>query len=226
MHVKRVSWPCNLARYGDMRAEGLELPSVVVCFRIAGYGSDPSGPAQHGPEKWAVSVQIATHFGPLFPAIALHLPPERLAAGPERVSERLAGTCKPLIVFAVSLQYPSVKSIGSAGTMATLLLKMHEDRARRREAERASAYRRLGEALHELLPPGSEVWVFGSLLKPGRFSEHSDIDIAVLHLPAGRSEAWLQSELGLRLERRVDVLNLNETGLRSKIERVGERWTL
>ena len=64
------------------------------------------------------------------------------------------------------------------------------------------------------------------MLEPGRFREHSDIDIAVQRLPDGRSEAWLQSELGLRLERRVDVLNLNETGLRSKIERVGERWTL
>jgi hypothetical protein len=64
------------------------------------------------------------------------------------------------------------------------------------------------------------------LLEPGRFREHSDIDIAVLHLPAGRSEAWLQGELGLRLERRVDVLNLNETGLRAKIQRVGEQWTL
>jgi predicted nucleotidyltransferase len=110
--------------------------------------------------------------------------------------------------------------------MATLLFKMHEERTQRREAARASAYQRLREALRELLPPGSEVWVFGSLLEPGRFREHSDIDIAVQRMPAGRSEAWLQSELGLRLDRRVDVLNLNETGLRSKIERVGERWTL
>jgi predicted nucleotidyltransferase len=110
--------------------------------------------------------------------------------------------------------------------MATLLVKMTEERARRREAARMATYRRLREALSKLLPSGSEVWVFGSLLKPGRFREHSDIDIAVTSLPAGRSEAWLQGELELRLERGVDVLNLNETGLRSKIERVGERWML
>ena len=66
----------------------------------------------------------------------------------------------------------------------------------------------------------------GSVLEPGRFREHSDIDVAVVCLPAGRTEAWLQSELELRLRRRVDVLSLHETGLRSKIERVGERWTL
>jgi predicted nucleotidyltransferase len=110
--------------------------------------------------------------------------------------------------------------------MATLLAQMNEERVRRREVARMAAYRRLREALGKLLPSGSEVWVFGSLLKPGRFREYSDIDIAVVSLPAGRSEAWLQGELELRLERGVDVLSLNETGLRSKIQRVGERWTL
>lgn len=110
--------------------------------------------------------------------------------------------------------------------MATLLQQMHEQRARSREAARGASYRELREALGRLLPPGTEVWVFGSVLEPGRFREHSDLDIAVASLPAGRSEAWLQSELELRLRRAVDVLNLNETGLRSKIERTGERWTL
>ena len=110
--------------------------------------------------------------------------------------------------------------------MTTLLAKMHEERARAREASRLAAYRELREALCGLLPRGSELWVFGSVLQPGRFREHSDIDIAVACLPAGRTEAWLQSELELRLRRAVDVLSLSETGLRSKIERVGERWTV
>lgn len=110
--------------------------------------------------------------------------------------------------------------------MTTLLAKMHEERARGREASRVAAYRELRQALCSLLPQGSEVWVFGSVLEPGRFREHSDVDVAVAYLPAGRTEAWLQSELALRLRRTVDVLNLNETGLRSKIERTGERWTL
>jgi predicted nucleotidyltransferase len=121
---------------------------------------------------------------------------------------------------------PSPCRILSSRSMPTLLAKMNEERARQREAARVAAYWRLREALGKLLPQGTEVWVFGSLLKPGRFREYSDIDIAVASLPAGRSEAWLQGELELRLERGVDVLNLNETGLRSKIQRVGERWTL
>jgi predicted nucleotidyltransferase len=121
---------------------------------------------------------------------------------------------------------PSPCRILSSKSMPTLLAKMNEERARQREAARVAAYWRLREALGKLLPQGTEIWVFGSLLKPGRFREYSDIDIAVASLPAGRSEAWLQGELELRLERGVDVLNLNETGLRSKIQRVGERWTL
>lgn len=110
--------------------------------------------------------------------------------------------------------------------MSTLLQQMHEERAHAREAARAAAYRELRAALGSLLPAGTEVWVFGSVLRPGRFREHSDIDIAVESLPEGRSEAWLQGELELRLHRAVDVLNLNETRLRSRIERTGEHWTL
>lgn len=110
--------------------------------------------------------------------------------------------------------------------MPTLLQEMHEQRARAREAAREAAYRELREALSRLLPAGTEVWVFGSVLEPGRFRERSDLDIAVERLPEGRSEAWLQGELELRLRRAVDVLNLSETSLRSKIERMGERWTL
>lgn len=110
--------------------------------------------------------------------------------------------------------------------MATLLERMNAERAGRREADRAKALDRLRQALAELLPPGSEVWVFGSILKPGKFRESSDVDIAVESLPPGRSEAWLQYELALRMDRAVDVLNLHETGLRARIEREGEKWTL
>jgi len=110
--------------------------------------------------------------------------------------------------------------------MATLLAKMNEEHARRNELARKETYRCLRAALEQLLPRQSEIWVFGSLLRPGRFKPDSDIDLAVTRLPSGRTEAWLESELALRLDRRVDVLNLHETGLRAKIEQTGERWTL
>jgi len=110
--------------------------------------------------------------------------------------------------------------------MATLLARMSAERAGRRESARLATRDRLREALTELLPAGSEVWVFGSLLRPGKFREDSDVDIAVESLPPGLSEGWLQFQLALRLDRGVDLLNLNETGLREKIEREGEKWTL
>ncbi|HVC31830.1 MAG TPA: hypothetical protein VND24_11630 [Steroidobacteraceae bacterium] len=40
------------------------------------------------------------------------------------------------------------------------------------------------------------------------------------------TEAWLQHPLALRTDRGVDLLNLRETGLRARIEREGEKWTL
>lgn len=110
--------------------------------------------------------------------------------------------------------------------MATLLARMTAERTGRREAARLEARERLQEALALLLPPGSEVWVFGSVLRPGRFREDSDLDIAIESLPPGMSEAWLQYQLALRTDRAVDVLNLHETGLRARIRREGEKWTL
>ena len=112
------------------------------------------------------------------------------------------------------------------GRMATLLVKMSRERAGRNEAARLATREKLRAALAELLPAGSAIWVFGSLLRPGRFAEESDVDLAVETLPAGLSEFALQGELENRLERRVDILILGETRLRHSIEREGERWTL
>lgn len=110
--------------------------------------------------------------------------------------------------------------------MATLLQRMSAERAERCEAARRVARDRLRQALTELLPPGSQVWVFGSVIRPGCFQDDSDLDIAVDGLPPGISEAWLQYQLALRTDRSVDVVDLGETGLRARIEREGEKWTL
>jgi hypothetical protein len=42
---------------------------------------------------------------------------------------------------------------------------MTVERAGRREAARVAVRERLRQALAELLPPGSAVWVFGSLVR-------------------------------------------------------------
>jgi predicted nucleotidyltransferase len=110
--------------------------------------------------------------------------------------------------------------------VSTLLQDLTTQKAARLEEERGRLLAALHRELGHLLPPGENVWVFGSLVQPGRFSEPSDIDLALERRPPAFSEFWLQGELELRLGRRVDILLLRETRLREKIEREGRRWTL
>jgi uncharacterized protein len=97
--------------------------------------------------------------------------------------------------------------------MTTLLQQMEQERLQRRERLRAEVRRQLRE-------------VFGSLTKPGRFHEESDIDLALESEPPGMSLYQLISRLAERLGRRVDVLLLHECRFRDKILREGETWTL
>ena len=70
------------------------------------------------------------------------------------------------------------------------------------------------------------VIVFGSLVRPGRFNEQSDVDLALESEPVGMSVYQLCSLLAERLGRRVDVLLLSESRFRDKILKEGETWTL
>jgi len=102
-----------------------------------------------------------------------------------------------------------------------------EERERRRQRDQALADRcktllRASLARHA---PGTAVWVYGSLVKPGRFHEWSDADVAFESLPAGMSLELLQSLLSADVGREVDVCILSHTRLRDVIEREGERWT-
>lgn len=102
---------------------------------------------------------------------------------------------------------------------------------KQRERERASERLRLYDAtridlraaLHATAA-GHEFWLFGSLRHPGCFNAASDVDIAFATLPAGMTEYSLAAELEERLGRRVDLIDLQHTRLRAKIEREGERW--
>lgn len=96
----------------------------------------------------------------------------------------------------------------------------------RRRAERERLLALLRAELSTLLPAGETVWIFGSLTNPERFSDHSDIDLALVRRPPPFSEFWLQGELELRLGRRVDVVILSETRLRGKIETEGVKWIM
>ena len=82
----------------------------------------------------------------------------------------------------------------------------------------------LRSALRDILP-GVPVTVFGSLTQAGRFTDGSDVDIALAAEPPGSSVYQLIARLSERLGRRVDVMLLSESRLRDKILREGETWT-
>jgi len=66
------------------------------------------------------------------------------------------------------------------------------------EHERLAVRERLAAAVREYLPTGSRVWVYGSLIEPGRFREWSDVDLAIEADPPGMSIYLLASLLAER----------------------------
>ena len=84
----------------------------------------------------------------------------------------------------------------------TVLQEMERERLQRRERLRLDTRKELHVALTELVA-GRKVIVFGSLVKRGRFTESSDIDVAFDSLPADVSLYQLTSLLAERLGRRA-----------------------
>ena len=82
----------------------------------------------------------------------------------------------------------------------------------------------LRDALRAVLP-GTEVRVYGSLTSAGRFTETSDVDLALETEPADMSICQLIGRRSEVLRRRVDVVLLSKTRLRDKILHEGETWT-
>lgn len=107
----------------------------------------------------------------------------------------------------------------------TMLQQMEAQRLQNRERLRLEVRRELHLALGELVP-ARKVIVFGSLAKQSRFTENSDINVALESEPAGLSLYQLTSLLAERLGRRVDMVLLPECRFRDKILREGEAWTL
>ncbi len=107
----------------------------------------------------------------------------------------------------------------------TLLEQMRRQRLEKRERDRDETRRRLRDVLARLLP-GCRVFVFGSLSKPEKFTEFSDIDLALESEPATMTVYQLISLLSEELGRSVDVVLLEECRFKEKILREGELWTL
>lgn len=71
--------------------------------------------------------------------------------------------------------------------------------------------------------PGVAVWIYGSLVKPGRFHDWSDVEVALESLPAGMTLEYLQSLLSADVGCEVDVCLIDRTRRKPVIEGSGER---
>ncbi|MDX1688203.1 MAG: nucleotidyltransferase domain-containing protein [Candidatus Promineifilaceae bacterium] len=99
-------------------------------------------------------------------------------------------------------------------------------RQARREEERrallADVLRKL-DALAEQFDL-QEAYVFGSVARPGRYREDSDVDVAVAGLPSEQFIS-LMAQLSASLGRDVDMIELEKIHFADKIKREGIKWT-
>jgi predicted nucleotidyltransferase len=107
--------------------------------------------------------------------------------------------------------------------VTTLLQRIETERRDRREGLRLATRAALRDALRDLAPQ-TPVLLFGSIMRPYRFNEYSDVDLALESEPPGRSIYQLISVLSERLGRRVDILLLSECRFRDKLVAQGELW--
>ena len=97
-------------------------------------------------------------------------------------------------------------------------------RRQEREAERLALQARALELLEEAPVDLAEAILFGSLVKPGRFRENSDIDVAVPHLEP-RDFFELMGYLEEGLNRDIDLVLLSRCHFADSIHRTGLKWT-
>lgn len=106
----------------------------------------------------------------------------------------------------------------------SLLQQRDQANATENELLRQVALEKLHQGFQRYLP-GQAVWVYGSILKPGKFRLESDIDVALEDPSTNFSLYALQSLLTEATEHQVDICMLEETRLKEKIMSRGQRWT-
>ncbi|MBI9084256.1 MAG: hypothetical protein JEZ11_11705 [Desulfobacterales bacterium] len=106
-----------------------------------------------------------------------------------------------------------------------LWIAAQKKRKREKEAFRLTVLRELDDALKSLETEyaWTDLYLFGSVTKDGRFGESSDVDIAIKGLGKNHFYAFV-GELSSILNRSVDVVNLEECGFSEKIIAGGLKW--
>lgn len=109
----------------------------------------------------------------------------------------------------------------------TLIDKIIEKQKADREKRRSEVLSALKGVLKELAPKYSfsRAYIFGSIVKEGKFRRESDIDIAVFNLK-DQYFFRLMAEISGRLERDVDLYQIGtmDDGLRRRVEERGVLW--
>jgi uncharacterized protein len=109
---------------------------------------------------------------------------------------------------------------------STFLLDEATERKRHtREELRLHLLEKLDHALYALSGeiPFEDAFLFGSITRPFRFSETSDVDVAFVGLQDAdffRTMSFLSAELGVE----VDIVQIESHRLGEKIKREGARW--
>ncbi len=109
----------------------------------------------------------------------------------------------------------------------TYLLDQALDQRRQKlEEVRQQTLQQTFALLDEVMPSldVDRAYVFGSVLRAGRFHERSDVDVAV---EAIEPEAFfaLMSRLSSALVRDVDVMDLRKCHFAERVRETGELWT-
>ena len=102
--------------------------------------------------------------------------------------------------------------------------------AKEKEQNEADRGRLLESALQWLRAHGAAYaithgYIFGSVTEPGRFTQNSDIDIAVDTWKTG-DICGLMGYLSLHLNRDVDIVPLDQCHFADKIRRLGMPWSV
>ena len=100
------------------------------------------------------------------------------------------------------------------------LARKRQERERLRRAVQSEALRLLDESPVEI----DEAILFGSVVHPGRFGVHSDIDIAIPEV-APREYFTLMGHFEDGLGRDVDLVSIDVCTFAAAIRRTGLRWT-
>jgi hypothetical protein len=107
----------------------------------------------------------------------------------------------------------------------TLLDRRLREKRRENEKLRQQTLRRVFNMLPRLAVRYgfNRAYVFGSLVKRGRFRENSDVDIAVEGLN-NENYFKLMADLSDQIGREVDVVQLEKHRLREQIKESGRQW--